>query len=334
MQVLVTGATGFLGTHVVRALLARGDRVRCLVRTPNALLDGLDLELVQAPLVPRDKDEQEDLLRAVDGCEGIFHIAGAFDVGPQGHRAMRDVHVFAARALCDAGARTGARRLVLCSSSITVGYGSLEHPGDENSPLDPTAAYGPSGPLRWYHDTKKQGEQLVLGWPGLETVVVNPDYVVGAFDIKPTSGQLILAMARHPVPFWPKGGKCFIDAGDCAQAHLQALDRGTPGRRYLLGNHNLRYRAFMSVIAEVTGQRPPFAPLPDTLLRLAARVGAIAKRAQPHRFAGMDRQVLLSMQQPRYRSGARARQELGMPATPLHDSVEAAWRWFREQGRC
>jgi len=334
MQVLVTGATGFLGTHIVRRLLARGDSVRCLVRQPNSLVEGLDVELVSAPLVPRDRGEQDDLLRAVDGCEGIFHVAGVFDVGPDGHRAMRDVHVFGTRALCEAAVRTGARRLVLCSSSITVGFGSRAAPGDEQTPLDATAAYGATGPLRSYHDTKRQGELLATGWPGLEVIVVNPDYVVGAYDVKPTSGQLILAMARHFVPFWPRGGKCFIDAGDCAQAHLAAMDRGVPGRRYLLGNDNLSYREFMGIIAEVTGQRPPVAPLPDLALRLAARAGELGQRVDPHRFAGTDRRVLMSMQQERYRSGARARAELGMPATPLRESVQAAWRWFREQGRC
>lgn len=334
MNVLLTGATGFLGANVARHLLARGDRVRCLVRRPNKLVEGLPVELVQAPLVPRDRDEQRALMAAVEGCEGIYHVAGVFDPGPQGRRIMRDVHVFATRALCDAAVRAGVRRMVLCSSSVTVGFGPLEAPGDEDSPLDPTPIYGRDGPLRWYYDTKMQAEQLATSWGGVEVVVVNPDYVIGAWDIKPTSGQLILAMGKRYVPFYPRGGKCFIDADDCAAAHLLAMDRGRPGRRYLLGNENMRYREFMGIIAEVTGQRPPVLPLSDLALRGAAIAGRLGQRVDPERFAGLDPMVLSSMQQERFRSGRRARDELGMASTPIREAVEKAWRWFKDNGYC
>lgn len=334
MKVLVTGATGFIGANVVRALLARGDEVRCLIREPNLLVEGLPVELLTVPLVPRDRQDQEDLLRAVDGCDGILHIAGVFAAGPGARRSMRDVHVFGTRALCEAAVKAGVPRLVLCSSSVTVGFGSLEDPGDEDTPLDPTPVYGRSGPLRWYYDTKLQAEALATGWGGVEVVVLNPDYVLGPWDVKPTSGAMIQAMARHWVPFYPRGGKCFVDAGDCAQAHLAALDRGVPGRRYLLGNDNLSYREFMGIIAEVVGQRPPLLPLPDLALVAAAEAGKLGHRLDPHRFNGLDPAVLLSMQQERYRSGQRARDELGMPATPVRGSVERAYAWFRQHGYC
>lgn len=334
MKVLVTGATGFVGAHVVRALLARGDEVRCLVRKPNQLVEGLPVELVTAPLTPRDRADQEDLLKAVDGCDGILHVAGVFATGPGARRTMRDVHVFGTRALCEAAVKTGVRRMVLCSSSVTVGFGPRDAPGDEDTPLDPTPVYGRTGPLRWYYDTKAQSETLATGWGGVEVVVLNPDYVIGALDVKPTSGSLIVAMGKHWIPFWPRGGKCFVDAEDCAQAHLAALDKGVPGRRYLLGNENLSYREFMGIVAEVTGQRPPVAPLPDLAVLLAAEAGKLGARVDPHRFAGLDPAVLSSMQQERYRSGRRAREELGMPTTPIRTSVEKAYAWFRDHGYC
>ena len=334
MQVLVTGATGFLGANVVRHLLARGDRVRCLVRKPNLLVQDLPVELVHAPLVPRDRDELQELLRAVDGCEGIYHVAGVYDPGPEGRRHMRDVHVYGTRALCDAAVRTGARRLVLCSSSVTVGFGSRGQPGDEDTPLDPTPVYGPDGALRTYHDTKAQAEQLATGWGGVEVVVVNPDFVVGAWDVKPTSGQMIVSMARRWMPFYPRGGKCFVDADDAAIAHLQAMDRGQPGRRYLLGNENLSYREFMDLVAEVVGQRRPVLPLPDAALEAAGALAQWAGKLLPGRLSEVDRQVLRAMQQDRYRSGRRARDELGMPTTPIRASVEKAWQWFRDHGYC
>ncbi|MCB9777460.1 MAG: NAD-dependent epimerase/dehydratase family protein [Alphaproteobacteria bacterium] len=334
MKVLVTGATGFVGANLVRRLLERGDEVRCLVRKPNALVEGLDVELLTVPMVPRDRQDQEDLVRALDGCDGIYHVAGVYDAGPSGRQTMRDVHVFGTRALCEAAVSAGVRRMVLCSSSVTVGYGPIDHPGDEDTPLDPTPVYGATGSLRWYYDTKIQSERLATGWGGVEVVVVNPDFVLGAWDVKPTSGSIIVQMAKHPVPFYPQGGKCFIHAMDVADGHIGAMEQGVPGRRYLLGNHNLSYHAFMDVVADVVGCRRPVVSLPAGVLHAAASVGGLLRMTDPHRFAGMSRPVLLSMQEERYRSGQRARDELGMPSTPVEQAVEDAFRWFRDHGYC
>lgn len=329
MKVLVTGGTGFVGANLVRHLLARGDEVRCLVRKPNLCLEGLPVELVSVGLT-----DEEGLARALDGVEGVYHVAGIFDPGPGGAARMREVHVYATRALLNAGVRAGVRRMVLCSSSVTVGYGTKEAPGDEDTPIDPTAVYGAAGALRVYYNTKLQSEQLVGGWPAVETVIVNPDYILGAWDVKPTSGQLIVTMAKGFVPLYPQGGKCFQDADDCALGHIYAMERGQPGRRYLLGNENLSYREFMSLVAEVVGRKAPFIPVPDIAARLGGLVGARLSAVDPHRFAGLDPHVLRAMQQPRYRTGARAQQELGVPATPIREAIEKAHRWFVDHGYC
>lgn len=334
MKVLVTGATGFVGANLVRRLLERGDEVRCLIRKPNALVEGLDVELLTVPLVPRDHQDQQDLVRAMDGCDGVYHVAGVFDPGPSGRRVMRDVHVFGTRALCEAAVTAGVRRMVLCSSSVTVGFGSRDAPGDEDTPLDPTPIYGASGGLRSYYDTKIQAERLATGWGGVEVVVVNPDFVLGPWDVKPTSGSLIVQMAKHWVPAWPRGGKCFVHVTDVADAHVCAMLQGVPGRRYLLGNENLSYREFMGMVAEVVGRRPPAVPVPTALLHAAASAGQLLRSTDPHRFVGLARPVLLSMQEERYRTGQRARDELGMPQTPIHRAIEDAYRWFRAHDYC
>jgi dihydroflavonol-4-reductase len=324
MRYLLTGGTGFVGANVVRHLLKEGHSVRCVVRKPNLCLEGLPVEWVKVGL-----EDEEGLLRASDGCAGIFHVAGTFDPGPGGEDLMRRIHVDATALLCKVAKRAGVPRVLVCSSSITVGFGSVEHPGNEDSPLDAEATYGQKGALRVYHDSKLESEEIARSYGG---VIVNPDYVLGAWDIKPTSGQLLLTMARHPVPVYPRGGKCFIDADDCAIGHLRAMERGQPGRRYLLGNHNLPYQAFMALCAEVAGRRAPFLPVPGLALRVAGRVGSGLQRLDAHRFAGLERHVLLAMQQDRYRSGRRSWEELGVPRTPLRESVEKAWRWFGEHG--
>lgn len=324
MKVLLTGATGFVGANVVRHLLARGDEVVCVVRKPNVCVEGLPVRLVTVGL-----DDDDGLADAMAGCDGVMHVAGTFDPGPGGEELMKSLHVDATEALLRASRRAGVGRFLYCSSSITVGFGPLDRPGDEDTPLDVDAIYGRSGALRAYHDTKLAGERLVQEAGG---VVVCPDFVLGAWDIKPTSGQLLVSMARGWVPVYPRGGKCFVDADDCAVGHLVALERGVPGRRYLLGNHNLPYRDFMRVVAEVTGARPPLVGVPDLALRAAGLVGGVLQRVDVHRFAGFEPHLLLAMQQERFRDGGRARRELGVPVTPLEDTVRKAWRWFQAHG--
>lgn len=332
MDVAVTGGTGFIGANLVRRLLERGDRVRCLIRKKRVALDGLDVGLDTTPLEDTEAGV-EALARALDGCEGVYHVAGIFDPSPGGAGRMRAVHVDATRALLRACDLAGVRRLVLCSSSVTVGFGPRHAPGDEDTPLDAGAIYGRDNALRAYHDTKLEAEELAAGWGGpTEAVTVNPDFILGPWDVKPTSGQLIVAMARRWVPVYPKGGKCFQDAGDCAEGHILAMERGQPGRRYLLGNQNLSYREFMRIVADVTGSRGPVAPVPDLAVRAAGLAGRALSRVDAHRFAGLDPMVLRSMQQARYRSGRRSWEELGVPRTPIHVAVDRAWRWFRAHG--
>lgn len=330
MKVFVTGGTGFIGANLVRHLVARGDEVVALVRKPNLCLEGLPIRMVQADIT--DADALAPLVR---GCGGIYHVAGLFDASPGGIARMREIHVYGTQALLRAAEREGVPRMVVCSSSVTVGFGTKEAPGDEDTPLDPTAIYGERGALRAYHDTKVQSERMAAGWRSVEAVIVNPDYILGAWDVKPTSGQLIVTMAKTPwVPIYPKGGKCFQDVDDCALGHIYAMEKGVPGRRYLLGNENLSYKEFMTMVAEVVGKKPPLLPVPDLALGLAGAVGEQLLALDPHRFAGLDPNVLRSMREQRYRTGRRAVDELGVPQTPIRESVEKAFRWFVDHGYC
>jgi dihydroflavonol-4-reductase len=326
MRYLLTGATGFVGANVVRHLLARGDEVVCVVRKPNLCLEGLPVSLSQASLTDADA-----LTKAAEGCAGIFHVAGTFDPGPEGEALMRTIHVDATKALIEAARRAGVPRMVLCSSSITVGFGSREAPGDEDSPLDPDRVYGTRGALRTYHDTKLESERLAAD---AGHVIVNPDYVLGAWDVKPTSGQLLVSVAKGWVPVHPKGGKCFVDADDCAIGHLRAMAVGRPGRRYLLGNHNASYQEFMELCAQAAGTHGPLLPMPNVVMHAAGLAGRLLQRVDPHRFAGLDANVLASMREERYRTGRRSWEELGVPRTDLRDTVQKALGWFREHGYC
>jgi len=333
-RVLVTGGTGFVGANVVRHCLDRSDAVVCAVRasSPTLCLEGLDIERASLDLF-----DEEALVPALKGIDGIYHCAGTFDPGPGGEAKMHAIHVEATRNLCEAALQAGVKRLVLCSSSVTVGFGGKDKPGNEDTPIpDVAAVYGEQGPLRAYYDTKLASEVLVHSYVerGLETVIVNPDYVIGAWDIKPTSGAMILQMKKHRIPLFPTGGKCFVDADDCAAAHLGAMDHGRPGERYLLGNENLSYAEFMGLIAQAVGRKAPSRPLPKSVTWGLGQAGRVLTRFKPHAAAGLDPWVLHSMSQERYRSGAKARSELGMPHTPLAESIVKALRWFEANGYC
>ena len=331
MKIFLTGATGFLGANVLRLLLDEGHSVVCPIRKANRCVEGLPATFVQLPLI-EGRAPEAALAAAMQGCDGLMHVAGLFDPGPGGVPRMWAVHVEATRALLRAAEAAGVRRFLYCSSSVTVGYGTKASPGDEESVIDADLVYGRDNPLRAYHDSKLAGEALVRGATGVDGVVVNPDYIIGPWDIKPTSGQLILAMGKGWVPVFPRGGKCFQGAADCARGHLMALERGEAGRRYLLGSHNLSYREFMGMVAEVVGRPAPVVPLPRRATAALGWAGARLQRIDPHRFAGLDGRVLGAMQQDRYRSGRRAEQELGLTARPLRESVEAAWTWFCAEG--
>jgi dihydroflavonol-4-reductase len=334
MRYAVTGATGFLGANLVRRLLGEGHDVLALIRRENTLVEGLPIELSTVPLVGEGDEHLSALSSVLKGCDGIFHVAGIFDPSPGGDERMVSVHVDATDRLCQAALRSDVARVVLCSSSITVGFGSRDAPGDEDTPYDADQMYGGSGALRAYHDTKLASEQIILNQTDVEGVVVNPDFILGPWDVKPTSGQLIVTMARRWVPFYPSGGKCFQSASDCANGHLLAMEKGTPGRRYLLGSHNHSYREFMGMVAEVVGRRPPAWALPSAVTTAAGLAGRVGQRIDSHRFAGLDPHVLRSMSTERYRSDHRARTELGLVPSPLKGAITAAHEWFSERGYC
>lgn len=333
MKYVLTGATGFLGANLLYYLQNLGHDVHCIVRKPNFLVENKDATLHTIPLTENPADIDK-LAKVMDGADGVFHLAGLFDPSPQGRELMTQVHVFGTRALLRAAEIAGVKRFLTCSSSITVGFGDLDSPGNENSPVNISQTVGVSGALRWYFDTKKQAEEITLGWESMETVVVNPDYILGAFDVKPTSGQMIVTMAKRGIPFYPAGGKCFLGAEDCARAHLAAMEKGRNGQRYLLGYHNYSYREILEKMAKITGRRAPILSMPTRAMKLAGRVGQVASRLDKHRFAGLEPMVLLSMQEKRYRSGQKMVDELGIQPEPIEVAIETAYRWFRENGYC
>jgi len=329
MRILVTGATGFIGSHVARALVDRGDTVRILRRATSTieLLEGLPVEqaigdILDAPSLPA----------ACDGIEAVVHCAA--QMGSRGGVAARlDSHIEGTRNMLAAATATGVRRFIYTSSVAALGL--PDHPpaqSDEGiQPLDETHEWRgePSG---WaYGHAKHQAEQLVrlAARQGMEALSLNPALVIGPGDRNLVSNAFIWHMLRGRVPPLLPGGLNVVDIRDVTDGYLAALDRGRPGQRYLLCGENLTLGNLIASTAVVVGRRPPRLRLS---LRTARTAGALA--------AGLARMVrvpttldLLRMAGLYfYYDGSKARRELGL-ASPrtFTPAAMASAEWYRRR---
>lgn len=287
-RALVTGGCGFVGHAVVVALHRRGARVRVLDpgRPHPAWPTGLEHRR-------GDVRDAATVAEAARGMDAIFHVAGVWDSRPDGDARMRALNVGGTRAVLAAGPP-----VVFTSSSITCGFGPLSRPGGEDDPSE-DPAHPIRGTGRVYRETKLEAEALVAAAGGF---IVNPDYVVGPGDVGRVVTGPLLRAAQLPVIPAPRGGKCFVDVDDVGEGHVLALLRGRPGRRYLLGAENRRYRDIFLAIAAAMGRSSPLTlPIPPALSRALASVPALRPIAGP----------LEQMSLERYRDSSRARQELG-----------------------
>lgn len=322
MQVLVTGATGQLGSEVARTLVERGDRVRCLVRDPARarLLDGVDVERVRG-----DITEAASLAPAVQGCEAVLHLAGIVSYLPRNRAMLQAVNVDGTRNLVEAAAAAGVRRLLLTSSIAALGHVPGEGEGDEDTAFN----WGPEGIA--YLETKKAAEDLVLAERRLEGLAVNPGIVFGPRDLQQNGGRMVLQVLRRQVPFAPSGGTTAANLDDVAAGHLLALDKGAAGRRYILGGTTGSFLSLYGRIAAAVGGPAPTRIAPPALVSL---IGALQELSAA--FSGREppvtRQIArVSARNRRYRS-LRAEAELGYSPRPLERGIRACADWYRSEG--
>lgn len=321
MKALVTGATGLVGNNVVRLLLERGDTVRVLARAqsdPRPLAD-LPLEIVRG-----DLRDPESLAAALAGVDLVVHAAAHVHIGWTGWEIARAVNVEGTRALARACRQAGCR-LVHVSSIDALGL----TPGgvsDEETP--PT-----NGVLCPYVVTKREAEQAIQEEvaAGLSAVLVNPGYVVGPWDWKPSSGRMLLQVAKGWALCAPLGSNCFCDVRDVAAGILSAAARGAAGRRYILAGDTLSYFQAWRVFARVTGATPPVLPLGPLMRRAVGLAGDLVTRLTG-REPDINSAALAIAGQQRAFSSARAAAELGYRGRPLEEAATAAWIWFQEHG--
>ncbi|HTN11337.1 MAG TPA: hopanoid-associated sugar epimerase [Acetobacteraceae bacterium] len=324
--VLVTGATGFVGSAVARALLARGRAVRVLVRagSDRANLSGLDLDLVQGDLT-----DPASLARAVAGCGQVLHVAADYRIWVPDPAAMLRANVQGTRALMLACLDAGVQRVVYCSSVAALGLTGTDQPGDETTPVDRAKIIG------IYKQSKYQAEQVVLALVrerGLDAVIVNPAAPIGPRDIKPTpTGKMIADAASGRMPAYVDTGLNVVHVDDVAEGHLLALERGRTGERYILGGENLGMGKLMALVAHEAGRRPPRIKLPIAAVwPVALACEGLARFGIPPLVV---RDHLRMARKKMFFSSAKAIAELGYAPRPASDAIADAIAWFRAHGK-
>jgi len=322
MKVLVTGATGMVGNNVVRKLLERGITTRVLARSASAPrpLQGLDVEIVEGDV--RDSDA---VRRAVDAVDGVVHAAAMVHIGWTRLEEQRQINVDGTRNVALAARDAGAR-LVHVSSVDALAPARRDQPSDEETPPAPKHSCG-------YVVTKREAEQVVLDLipTGLQACIVNPGFMLGPWDWKPTSGRMVLAVARLWMVLAPSGGLSACDVRDVAEAIVTALERGQVGRRYILAGQNMTYFELWRRMAKITHGTAPWMPM-GPLQRISAKwIGDLRTRLtgteSDLNSAGVSMSTLYS-----YYSSQRAKTELNYQSRPVDESIQASWDWLREHG--
>jgi dihydroflavonol-4-reductase len=326
MKTLVTGATGFVGSRVARALLAEGRDVRVTVRagSDRRNLAGLDVEIVEADLT-----DAEAMIRAVAGCEFVYHVAADYRLWvPKPDEIYRN-NVEGTRLLLRAAGAAGVRRIVYTSSVATLGLPAGGAPGDEETPVTLDDMIG------HYKRSKFLAEQAAVEMAredGTPVVIVNPSAPVGPGDIKPTpTGQMIVDAATGRMPAYVDTGLNIVHVDDVARGHLLAERSGRIGECYVLGGENLSLAQILATVAELTGRSPPTLRLPHAVPLIAAHLTeAVARLLGRTPSLTVDGARLARKHM--YFSTEKARRELGYEARPARQALAAAVDWFAGHG--
>lgn len=324
MKTLLTGATGLLGANLAHLLCSQGERPRLLVREQSDRrgLRGLNYEEALG-----DVFDPGALAAALKGVTRLYHVAGTVRFDPFTRKDVARTNTEGTRRVMEAARAAGVRRVVVVSSVAAVGHGTLERPATETSSYN----YEGDNP---YHQSKVEAEKLALAYSDaqMEVLAGNPGFIIGPYDVKPSTSELVIQVARGLTPIYPTGGCNVVNAMDVARGLQLIMQRGRPGERYILGGENLTFRQLLTLIAEEAGVPPPVIPLPDVAVRVVGRIGDVVGRLSPDLFKYVNTAFLQALTIPAYVSSVKAERELGYSPRPVRLGIREALRWFQEEG--
>jgi dihydroflavonol-4-reductase len=322
---LVTGGTGFVGAHVVRALLAKGRPVRCLVRPRSRRnnLDGLPVEIAEG-----DLSDPASLACAMGGVSTLYHVAADYRLFAKDPQELYRSNAGGTENILAAAAGAGVSRIVYTSSVGALGLKADGSSADETAPVSRDEVVG------HYKKSKYDAERVAEAWAGkgLPVVIVNPSTPVGELDVKPTpTGQVIVDFLNRRIPAYVDTGLNLVDVRDVAAGHLLAAEKGTPGEKYILGNRNMALKEILDVLARLTGLPAPKVRLPHVVPLAIAAVDTFLSRALGKTPRVSVEGVRMSMHRMFF-DASKAVRELGLPQSPVEDALGRAVAWFRGHG--
>jgi dihydroflavonol-4-reductase len=326
MLAFVTGATGFVGSHVARALAEQGADLRLLVRATSIRKN---IDELKAEAVVGDLRDPGSIEKAMSGCDVVFHVAADYRLWVRDPEQMYRSNVEGTRAILDAARKNKVRRVVYTSSVATMGFTSNGHLADENSPVALDNMIGP------YKRSKFMAEQVAIeaGRSGMDVVVVNPTTPVGERDIKPTpTGRIVVDFLKRKFPAYVDTGLNLVDVGECARGHVAALEKGKSGERYILGGENLTLKQILDKLAKITGLPSPKVRVPYAV---ALAAGVVDEMLTGRLLGREPRATIDAVRMGRKKmfvSSARAERELGWTPVPVDDALQRAVEWFRANG--
>jgi dihydroflavonol-4-reductase len=326
LKAFVTGATGFLGSHVARVLADQGADLRLLVRPTSNLrnLQGLKAETATGDL--RDPGSLE---KAMSGCDTVFHVAADYRLWARDPWEMYRSNVEGTRAILEAARKNGVSRVVHTSSVATVGFTENGHPADEDSPVSLADMIG------HYKRSKFMAEQIALeaGRSGLYVVTVNPTTPVGEQDVKPTpTGRIVLDFLKRKFPAYVETGLNLVDVRECARGHVAALEKGKAGERYILGGEDLTLKQILDKLAKITGLPSPTVKLPYVFAFVAGVVDEAITGRLLHREPRATVDTVRMGKKKMFASSNKAQRELGWKIVPVEAALRRAVDWFRANG--
>lgn len=317
-KVLLTGGTGFIGSHLARALAARGDELRLLVRRQSSAsgLNGIEFERVTGDITDR-----RAVRRALEGVERVFHVAGSTSMRRQDIHKVFEVNLAGTRILCEEALAAGVERLIHTSSAAAVGTAK------PNGRVDETHQYTAARHGIAYANSKHEAEAEVLraAAQGLNASIVNPTFVLGPDTPSRSSMDLIRRFLLRQIPMYVDGGLNIVDVRDIAAGHLLADAHGLPGERYILGGRNFTLQRLFADLSRISGVAPPPVRMPPAVAVGAARFAE--QFGLPLPVSG-DEAHSASMWWTY--SSAKAKRELGFTPRAHEDTLRAAIEWMRD----
>jgi dihydroflavonol-4-reductase len=326
LKAFVTGATGFLGSHVARVLADQGAELRLLVRPTSNLKN---LEGLKAETATGDLRDASSLEKNMAGCDTVFHVAADYRLWVRDPEEMYRSNVGGTRAMLEAARKTGVQRVVYTSSVATMGFTNNGHPADEDSPVTLADMIG------HYKRSKFMAEQIALeaGRNGMHVVTVNPTTPVGEQDVKPTpTGRIVLDFLKRKFPAYVETGLNLVDVRECAGGHVEALEKGRPGHRYILGGENLTLKQILDKLGKITGLPSPKIKLPYVF---AFATGVVDEMITGRLLKGEPRATIDTVRmgsKKMFASSDKAERELGWKIVPVDGALRRAVEWFQGNG--